>query len=675
MRGRLGPKVPRRETRGDRHVRLLNQGSRTEILVPKSTSTPTPTPTATSKPTPTVAVPSALEQAPAPTPASSGGVRVIQVRVSEFRSLSEIEINLNELTVLVGANNAGKSSLLDAMQFSIGANRRILGKEDIRLEKDETDVPKDRRAVVDILVRPIDASGSIVDVFPEGSFWVGLWGTGIAQDEDQNDMVAIRSVLEWSDIHGDYRTTRNFLREWRAFADWHEAEVGDSVGPAQIEPIALHYIDAKRDLEDDLRTRGSFWRRLTDDLGLSESDTEELEAALSEINKTLVEKSEVLIHLRDHLLELKKVIAFEKAGIDIAPVPRHLRDLSRGVDVSLTSGGASAFPLTRHGMGTRSLASLLVFRAFASWRRARAEKGGDEVHSLLALEEPEAHLHPHAQRALLAQIRDIPGQRIVSTHSPYFVAQTRLEDIRLLSKGSSGSVVTELDTSSLSADDRRKVEREVLSSRGDLLFSRALILFEGETEEQALPIFAECYWGATAHENGFSFIGCGGANYKPFVWLANSLGIKWYILSDGEDKVITKVNALLEKLGLEEITKLKNCSVIGSKTNYEGHLLKEGYLTAIETGLDAVLGPNSLDRYIDEHHATDGKKVDGVQTKRDYKSAGGRERAAADLMDQQKTRCCASIAAAIVDLPDAARRVPTAILKLFDAISADLQED
>ena len=161
-------------------------------------------------------------------------------------------------------------------------------------------------------------------------------------------------------------------------------------------------------------------------------------------------------------MELNKVIAFEKAGIDIAPVPRHLRDLSRGVDVSLNSGGASAFPLTRHGMGTRSLASLLVFRAYALWRRARAEEGGDEVHTLLALEEPEAHLHPHAQRALFAQSRDMPGQRIVSTHSPYFVGQTRLEDLRLLVKTKSDTNVSQLDVSKLTADDRRKLERRCL---------------------------------------------------------------------------------------------------------------------------------------------------------------------------------------------------------------------
>ena len=100
------------------------------------------------------------------------------------------------------------------------------------------------------MVRPVGADGRIIESFPEGSFWTGLWGTGIAQDEEQNDMVGMRSVLEWSDVYGDYRTTRKFLKEWKLFADWRGAEVGETISAVHIEPIALHYIDAKRDLEE-----------------------------------------------------------------------------------------------------------------------------------------------------------------------------------------------------------------------------------------------------------------------------------------------------------------------------------------------------------------------------------------------------------------------------------------
>jgi putative ATP-dependent endonuclease of OLD family len=327
-------------------------------------------------------------------------------------------------------------------------------------------------------------------------------------------------------------------------------------------------------------------------------------------------------------------------------------------------------------MGTRSLASLLVFRAFASWRHQRAKEGGDEVHTLLAVEEPEAHLHPHAQKALFAQIRDIPGQRIVSTHSPYFVAQSRLEDLRLLTKTTSDSNITQLDLTKLNADEKRKLEREVMASRGDLLFSRALILFEGETEEQALPIYAESYWGSTAHEKGFSFVGCsGGTNYFPFVWLAQNFGMRWYILCDGEEKTITRVDSQLKRVGLETAEKLSNVSVIDGKDDYEGHLIASGYMDAIEQAFEQTLGKGALDRYIAELDGKLGRKIDGKETTRDYKGAEGRKRAARDLLHDRKTQLAAPVATAIVALPDKARRIPPAIRKLFDRIAEELKED
>jgi putative ATP-dependent endonuclease of the OLD family len=227
-------------------------------------------------------------------------VTITYVRVSFFRSLKNVEVSLSDLTVLVGANNVGKTTvLLDALQAAIGASRRALGKEDIYLSGGETDVPKDRKATIDVLMRPTDATGKVADNFPRGSFWINLWGEGISQSEpDFHDFVAIRTTLEWSSVHGDYRTSRQFLKDWKPFEQWLESEGKGTALPTQIEPIAMHYIDAKRDLEDDIRSRGSFWRRLTDDLNLPESEIKAFEESLGELNKTMIEKSEVLTHLR-----------------------------------------------------------------------------------------------------------------------------------------------------------------------------------------------------------------------------------------------------------------------------------------------------------------------------------------------------------------------------------------
>ena len=55
------------------------------------------------------------------------------------------------------------------------------------------------------------------------------------------------------------------------------------------------------------------------------------------------------------------------------------------------------------------------------------------------------------------------------------------------------------------------------------LKARALVFFEGETEEQALPDFAEKYWDKHPNDLGFSFVGVGGSgSYLPFLRMAQS---------------------------------------------------------------------------------------------------------------------------------------------------------
>src|SRR5205823_4523734 len=106
------------------------------------------------------------------------------------------------------------------------------------------------------------------------------------------------------------------------------------------------------------------------------------EAVLSKLNEEIIGQSDVLKHVRETLELLQRVVGSEKSGVEIAPIARRLRDLSKGVDVNFATEGAQTFPLARHGMGTRSLAALLVFRAYMSWRVK--QKGEDPVHPFLA---------------------------------------------------------------------------------------------------------------------------------------------------------------------------------------------------------------------------------------------------------------------------------------------------
>ena len=604
------------------------------------------------------------ESAPSPS-----GLIFVAARVSNFRGLKFVDTTLDRVTVILGANNAGKSSFLEALCVAIGAQRRVVGKDDIHLAAGEVDVPRDRKAIIDLLIRPADDAGNVIATFPEGSYWTELFGKGISQDENYADFVGIRATLAWSLAQGEYRVERKFLKEWLAPQDFEKAEEKERVSANQLEPLSLHYIDAKRDMDEDLRARTSFWRRLTDDLGLDDSVVEAAEARLSDLNRQLVDGSAVLKHVGDHLGGIKGVLAGDKATVDISPVARRLRDLAKGLDVSITGAGDLSFPLARHGMGTRSLASLLVFQAFASWRSQQAMQEHNSVHTFLALEEPEAHLHPHAQRALYSQVQAMPAQVVVSTHSSYFASQAGLGQLRLFRKDGVVGTVCSLDTSILSRDDVQKLENRIMVTRGDLLFSSALLLFEGETEEAALPIFAKRYWGNSIHQLGLSFVPVGGNDYFPFIRLAKSLEIPWFILSDAELHTIHTLDRCLSKAGSPQAAQLSNVVTMDAGNDFEAQLLAEGYAPEIEAAFDAY---HQTQDYISQHiQIQQGQKKKGGGLK-DFNVPDGRKLAILDALYLQKTSMAVPCATGIAAIADANRWTPPCVRKIFDEISAKL---
>jgi putative ATP-dependent endonuclease of OLD family len=199
------------------------------------------------------------------------------------------------------------------------------------------------------------------------------------------------------------------------------------------------------------------------------------------------------------------------------------------------------------------------------------------------------------------------------------------------------------------------------------------VLFEGQTEEQALPIWAQAYWGASIHELGFSFARANGTNYYPFIWLANSLDIPWYLIADGEPQPLKNLEDELKRANLPESAKSPNIVVLPGGKNFETQLLAEGYLGEIEAALNAASGEAEfLDGFIKKNHGHSyGKFKDGTDKgSRDYKSEGGRERAAADAMKGQKTRLAKPLAHQIVGLADPLRRFPSTIDSLFKIIGA-----
>jgi len=587
------------------------------------------------------------------------GIKIIEVRIRNFRSLKEVNVSLDWLTVLIGGNNSGKTSFLDALFAAIGAGKRVISAEDVFLAPSESKVPKNREITIDLLIRPTDDNGNIIDTFPEGSYWVALWGNGVSQDDKDNDFVAIRTRMKWDSTRGEYITERKFLVDWQEDSNsWHLSKINETAGSvtaAKIEPLAFHLLDAKRDIRDELQSRSSFWYKLVSDPGLSDAQINDLEKALTELNEDIISDSDVLVHVQEHLNDLYKTIGGDRDSVSITPIPRYLRDLSKGMDVNYATKGAQTFQLVRHGMGTRSLAAVLTFHAYITWRHKNAK--GDKVHPMLALEEPEAHLHPQAQRALFKQLEEIPGQRIISTHSPYIAGQAKVAQFRHFRKDDANTVVTQMDTDLLTPVDLLKIDRMVMNTRGELLYARALVFFEGEqTEDQALPIFAEKYWGQHPNALGITMIGVGGKNaYLPFLRLANSFRIPWYIFSDGETDAVTAVHKALAAIG--ELTNSPRVFILPDGKNFEKYITTDEYKDILINMIISVGSKN-------DHHKE--------ALKKEWAGKDNHLEAICKELSNNKTKYGKPIAEAIIGMTQENLRFPVLIRSLFEKMSDDL---
>lgn len=526
------------------------------------------------------------------------------VRIAGFRGLKNIEVELEQTTVLTGMNNAGKTSFLKAFQLALG-NRLFVSQDDFYIQGSAIT----GNIIVDLLIIPVDEACKQSSVFSED--WEMLLTTNRVRTDDLgNSMVPLRTVITFDPIKNNYKTHQYILQAWPDFeaedkTSWFQSENGNETS-FRFDEIPFFYLDAQRDILEDIKLKSSYLGKMLSKIAYSDEAVSQIEAQIKALNETAVSSSTILSTIKTTLKELDTAMDSHSEGIDITPFTKKLRDLSKGLSIYY-SDQKESFSMEYHGMGTRSWSSLLTLKSFISMLNINAEDEGSRFFAILAIEEPEAHLHPNAQKKLYGQISSIPGQKIISTHSPYIAAMADLKQIRNFYKKETvlcGKVKTE----ELSPEEIRKINRQVINTRGEIFFSKLLVLFEGETEEQALPIFAENYFKKSPVEMGIDFVGVGGyGNYLPFLRFAEALNIPWLVFSDADNSDIkTSVKS--------QVTKSKTSNhesdcvlFLNDGNNFERQLINDGFSDEIKK---AILASKT---YINEHHEKAQKPKDEAE--------------------------------------------------------------
>lgn len=612
------------------------------------------------------------------------GISISKVRIENFRSIENLELSLSMTNVLIGANNCGKSNFLKAINVALGQNK-IVSSEDIYVGKDEV-LDNTKCATIDIMLRPVDTTNKILSAFSD--FWIGVFTEEwITTGDPIGDYVGIRTILQYDALKNDYIVVRKQITDW-----------GDSISSAGVSRrkaftgdmntyITAFYMDAQRDVVDDIKDRKSYFGRATSRVDLSQEKISEIERQLNDVNSRIVDSIPALSQTATRIAAIASTVGAANGTIEIEPLARKMTDLHKGMDVIFRDGEAARLSVSQHGMGTRSWISFLTLGAYVDWEKQRLVEDDPESESyiMLTMEEPEAHLHPQAQQKLYSQLCKFSGQKIISTHSPSIVAQAELCDLIHFEKINGKTQAHSFNASNYTEEEKNRIKREVISSHGELLFAKAIVLCEGITEEQALPIYFQEKYGIYPTFCGINIIGIGGQNYKTFLSLIKNFHIHWYIFSDGESSTIRTVKKAVRDVFGTEIDQCDNVIILDNQEDYEKHLLNNGYENEIVEAICLIEGDTD---FVSEYVRTRDHTVAGREKTslpkctvcqqfiyqdviRDYSGIDGWRNAIYDCCTakQAKAKYAIGVAEKIVSVSDESRRIPPKINSLLDAMS------
>ena len=395
-------------------------------------------------------------------------MQIASIRIRNFRGLKDMELPLARTTVLIGENNSGKSSVLECISLTLGRRwgQRGTGFSEYDLTIDGDTAPGDASENKDVGrgeppeadAKPTTESAGTADAeadeevreasielffseqtageWPE-EITSGLFGIIQTHPLTALNSITLRVTYKYSPLEKTYEPG------W-AFVDINGDPIGASEAKRAINTqrffkyVPVFFLSALRDASEEFSSRSQFWGRLLKAVEISPDQRRALNEAIEELNARLLAADSRVAETVERLKEIQAVVAHGAAAdVSIRALPMKVWEiLARSEIVIKGETGAPWLPLDRHGQGVKSLSVIYLFNAFVE--RLLKEIYSKHSEPILTLEEPEVHLHPQAVRALWPQIDAMPGQKIIASHSPYFMQYVPIRDIRLLRRGADG---------------------------------------------------------------------------------------------------------------------------------------------------------------------------------------------------------------------------------------------
>jgi putative ATP-dependent endonuclease of OLD family len=445
-------------------------------------------------------------------------MKASRIKLSHFRGINAATIFLPNHAVLIGDNNTGKTTVLEALDLALGPDRlnrippidehdfyqgkytsasnadasgqpgQTTGSSHAGLAANNGDEIVPSSSGSDEIPK-IDIEVTITDLNPEqkGKFgdYIEFWDTTTDTFYDQPDPTGVdaAAILEAVRV---------------SFHGWYDPEEDDFVGKSyftrslteESAPVSFSKKDKQicgflylRSIRTGSRAlsleRGSLLDII---LRLKEVRPRMWEDTISNLASYSVASDPALGIsgvLNSISTALKKYVPKEwgiEPHLKVSNLTReHLRKVITAFIA--TGDGDHAAPFYRQGTGTINMLVLAMLSQIAK----------DKQNVIFAMEEPETAIPPYAQKRIVHEIRKLASQTLFTSHSPYVLEEFSMDETVVLSRNANGV----LSRSTIELPDSVKPKRyrqEFRTRFCEGLLARRVLMTEGATEAAAFPV-------------------------------------------------------------------------------------------------------------------------------------------------------------------------------------------
>ncbi|GGW63795.1 ATP-dependent nuclease [Vreelandella hamiltonii] len=430
-----------------------------------------------------------------------------KVSLEGFRNFREATIRFTDKTLIIGGNDVGKTNLLYGIRLLLD---KSLSDRDI--EPEATDFFIDN------------------DGLQEESFSIKIYFSDINED-------AVLSALKGS-VSDESKTVISITADRKTLD--YEISIGCSDDELEIIPsrfylkqLNLRYVKSRRDLQKFIQIeKRKLLKQSQDSLEDEELVHDQVEmvaisAKLNEVNEKIAELNYVKDATSVVNEELKKLsYKNDNYSVHLDTGAIKVNQFIENLELGASTSGSK---LMLGGDGRNNQILLALWKA-----KSQREFDPDHEVTFYCVEEPEAHLHPHQQRKLADYlIHDLPGQTIITSHSPQITERYKPDSIVRILLAENGSLAAKGGCSACISDAWDDLGYRMSILPAEAFFSSCVFLVEGPSEKLFYEELA-IQLGIDLDFHNISILSVDGIQFKVYSTILDAMEIPWVLRTDND---------------------------------------------------------------------------------------------------------------------------------------------